>query len=209
MFRDAASDLRAVGEGWARAADLLEQQADALTAGLPSLEGAWDSPAGYAYVADVRALVARMRATIEVVRRNYADLVAAADADDLDDVYATLAARLAESAVLLSDAAAPSVTLSMAPAGAPTDDAVSAPADGEVDAGLAGIVGWMPLPARRSYGGRGERVPAAPRIESASPVPPEGPEPASVAPRPAGADETRLDVRGHRVRIDWGGRATS
>jgi hypothetical protein len=75
-------DLRAAGTGWARAADLLERQADALTAGLPALERAWDSAAGLAQAETVRALVARMRATADVARYNHAQMLAAADTTD-------------------------------------------------------------------------------------------------------------------------------
>jgi hypothetical protein len=91
-------DLRATGAGWARAAELLERQADVLGAGLPELERAWDSPAGRAHADEVRALVARMRATADVARYNHAQMLAAADAGDaairgLDDVATSPAER--------------------------------------------------------------------------------------------------------------------
>lgn len=126
-------DLRAAGEGWSRAADLLDRQADTLAAGLPTLERDWGSETGRAQADAVGALVSRMRATADVARYNHAQILAAADATDeairqldlvresaerdaaarevadaLNETYANAAARLTEPVLEVRHLSSPS-----------------------------------------------------------------------------------------------------
>ncbi|GII25189.1 hypothetical protein [Planosporangium mesophilum] len=141
-----ADNLRRAAADWARAAELIEERADVLAAGLSAVERAWDSPAGRAHADDVRALVARARAAAGVARYNHAQLLAAADAteaairgldasssspagrdamvrdivDALNETYANAAARLTEPRVEVGHAVSVLASASTsAPSGEP------------------------------------------------------------------------------------------
>jgi hypothetical protein len=98
-------DLRAAGEDWARAADLLDRRSDTIEAGLSTLEWVWDSPAGRAHADGVRALVVRMRATADVARYNHAQMLAAADVTDKAIRQLALVSESAERDIVARDIA--------------------------------------------------------------------------------------------------------